>query len=121
MGFGKTTAALGKSAQELMPVKPCREASKKHVPVQVKSHPTEHFRPIPKWIEHDYTSPLVSGYTGFFPGKKAENLIGGGIPKTAADARQIFDAREAAAGNRANKGLWAEMDAYYDRRRKKAE
>ena len=61
----------------------------------------------------NYSIPCISGYTGYLPGKKAENLISGGIPYMAAQAQKIFDARDAKQPDPRQRGLWADMDAYW--------
>merc|ERR1712194_429238 len=67
----------------------------------------------------NYSVPLVSGYTGYLPGKKSENLMGGGMGPMSREAQELFSSRERAVPDKRDRGLWYDMQQYYDRERKK--
>merc|ERR1712194_545454 len=101
-------------AQNMLESKPCRTLPTPDK-IDVKIRPEEHFRPIPSYhntysskepfnngveksgtikVCANYYIPLVSGYMGYLPGKKAENLMGGGLGPMARQAQELFSSRD---------------------------
>ncbi|CAD7962087.1 unnamed protein product [Amoebophrya sp. A120] len=136
--YGQPAADVHARSGKLVQSKPSRIESEHHKPVAQKSKPADYFnvpaewtktytpkdvfsteeKPAMKKVMSNYSVSCVPGYMGYFPGKKAENIIGGGITHLGKECSKIFSTREENVRNQPEKAkpsLYKEMAEYYQR------
>eukprot|EP00392_Amoebophrya_sp_AT5.2_P007634 g7649.t1 len=136
--YGQPAADVHQRSGNLVMTKPIREDSAAYVPKKLKAKPEDYFNVPPQWthsysskaglvfteeeqpakrkILKNYSVSVVPGYSGYFPAKKAENIMGGGITYCAEGCRDVFARdRDGEPQMRGRPHLYKEMREYYER------
>ncbi|CAD7961109.1 unnamed protein product [Amoebophrya sp. A25] len=134
--YGQPAADVHGRSGTLCQTKPTRAASAAYVAPTLKTKPEEHFNKPAEWTKSysskekfgldkpamttvmaNYSVPRIPGYSGYVPGKKVENVAGGGVTFVAGECKKIFTERgekEAQGMYTRDPPLGATMNAYYE-------